>query len=575
MQLFRRREADSPNSAKRRESAMAPAVTTPQRRKVAIVGSGCAGLGAAWALRNTDYDVHIFEKSPRLGGHTNTQTWQSGEQSVPVDTGFIVMNMATYPNFLRFLEEVGVEPVETEMTFSVTRDWGAFEWSGETRGIFAQRRNLLRWRHWRMIFDIIRFNQFALDLLADDDEDGFQRLGSPVKRRKYARDMSIGEYLDREGYSQAFRDDYLIPMTAAVWSTSPDKASMAFPAVTLIRFMWNHHLLSTLAVRPPWLTIAEGAQRYIDAIVKQFPEGRLHLHTSCEVANVLRPTRGGEGDVTVSWIDGTSGRIEGDDFAHVILACHGDEVLPLLTKDTNTNQLALGFPKPPSDIQIVSQEELDIFTAFQTTENTCYLHSDLTLMPRRRAVWTSWNYLITSLPSKLSHPAGVSLTYCMNILQHLPEKTLGPVLVTMNPPHPPRPELTQGRFVYRHPLYTAESVSAQKSLPAIQGKRGVSFCGAWTNYGFHEDGFSSGLRVAVEQLGAQLPFEFVDSTFSRGHRPDLGWRDYLLRVVLLVVLLWLRVVERVLRLPFVEPVVAVAEEVGARVLDGAEWVGLL
>lgn len=575
MQLFRRREADSPNSAKRRESAMAPAVTTPQRRKVAIVGSGCAGLGAAWALRNTDYDVHIFEKSPRLGGHTNTQTWQSGEQSVPVDTGFIVMNMATYPNFLRFLEEVGVEPVETEMTFSVTRDWGAFEWSGETRGIFAQRRNLLRWRHWRMIFDIIRFNQFALDLLADDDEDGFQRLGSPVKRRKYARDMSIGEYLDREGYSQAFRDDYLIPMTAAVWSTSPDKASMAFPAVTLIRFMWNHHLLSTLAVRPPWLTIAEGAQRYIDAIVKQFPEGRLHLHTSCEVANVLRPTRGGEGDVTVSWIDGTSGRIEGDDFAHVILACHGDEVLPLLTKNTNTNQLALGFPKPPSDIQIVSQEELDIFTAFQTTENTCYLHSDLTLMPRRRAVWTSWNYLITSLPSKLSHPAGVSLTYCMNILQHLPEKTLGPVLVTMNPPHPPRPELTQGRFVYRHPLYTAESVSAQKSLPAIQGKRGVSFCGAWTNYGFHEDGFSSGLRVAVEQLGAQLPFEFVDSTFSRGHRPDLGWRDYLLRVVLLVVLLWLRVVERVLRLPFVEPVVAVAEEVGARVLDGAEWVGLL
>ena len=541
----------------------------PERARVAIVGSGCAGLGAAWALKNSDYDVHVFEKSPRLGGHTNTQTWKHGNLSTPVDTGFIVMNTATYPNFLRFLKEVGVDPVETEMTFGVTRDHGAFEWSGEAQGIFAQRRNFFRPRHWRMIFDIIRFNQFALDLLADDDEDGLDRLGSTVRHRKYSRNMSIGEYLAREGYSQGFTDDYLIPMTAAVWSTSPDKASLDFPAKTLVRFMWNHHLLSTLAVRPPWLTIPGGSQRYIDAIVKRYPKDRLHLHTSCDVANVLRPTRVEEGGVTVSWVDRGTGRIEGDVFDHVILACHGDEILPLLSKH--------GAPRGRSatGMQYVSQEELDIFNTFQTTENICYLHSDLSQMPRRRKTWTSWNYLTTSAPSKLSHPAGVSLTYCMNILQHLPEEKYGPVLVTMNPDHAPDPALTQGKFLYRHPLYTSESIQAQERLEAIQNTRGVSYCGAWTKYGFHEDGFSSGLRVAIEHLGANLPFEFEDSTYSRGHRPELCWKDYLLRVALLVLLMYIRAIQWCMRLPLVSRILPVVESAGSNLLDLAEFVGLL
>lgn len=611
MNLFKRSsksESAAANTQKKR--TMAPAATTEfavqqQRRpKIAIVGSGCAGLGAAWALKDSEYDVHVFEKSPRLGGHTNTQIWRHGDEQVPVDTGFIVMNTATYPNFIRFLNEVGVDTIETEMTFGVTRDYGKFEWSGEGRGIFAQRRNLFRLRHWRMIFDIIRFNQFALDLIADEDEDGLQRLGSPRKRRKYESEMSIGEYLDREGYTQAFRDDYLIPMTAAVWSTSPDKASLEFPAATLIRFMWNHHLLTTLAVRPPWLTIPGGSQRYIDAIVKAFPKDKLHLHTSCEVANVLRPSRGESGGVTVSWIDSTTGRIEGDVFSHVILACHGDQTLPLLAKHGSqpaarptekTNHMsaeeksfATGLQSlkrqskssfsTNSGVHYVSQSEADILSAFQTTENIAYLHSDLTYMPRRRKCWTAWNYLITTTspsPSKASEPAGVSLTYSMNILQHLPESRLGPVLVTMNPEHPPNPKLTQGKFVYRHPLYTAESVRAQKQLESIQNTRGVSYCGAWTKYGFHEDGFSSGLRVAIEHLGAEIPFDFVDSTYSRGHRPELGWKDYLLRVVLLVGLMWLRVLEMVLRLPGVGGVIEVAENVGARVLDMGEKVGLL
>jgi len=545
------------------------------RPKIAIIGSGCAGLGAAWALKTSDYDVHIFEKSAKLGGHTNTQPFTSNGQKVNVDTGFIVMNTATYPNFLRFLKEVGVDPVETEMTFGVSRDHGAFEWSGEGRGIFAQRRNLFRPRHWRMIFDIIRFNQFALDLLADDKASGLERLGSLREHRKLAKDISIGEYLKREGYSQAFADDYLIPMTAAVWSTSPDKASLDFPAQTLIRFMWNHHLLSTLAARPPWLTIAGGSQRYIDAIVKGFPSDKLHLHTSCEVANVLRPTTKGDEGVTLSWIDSTTGRIEGDVFSHVIFACHGDDIMPILAKQSGPNKDPSNLVRRSHGVSYVTSEEADIFSAFQTSENVCYLHSDLSLMPTRRATWTAWNYLTSSQPSKLAHPAAVSLTYNMNILQHLPETTLGPILVTMNPGHAPDPALTQGKFLYRHPLYTSEAVSAQKRLEGIQNTRGVSYCGAWTKYGFHEDGFSSGLKVAMESLGAELPFEFVDSTFSRGHRPELCWKDYVLRIVLLVVLLAIRVLGWALGLPVMRSVLPIAETVASRALDVAEAVGVI
>lgn len=538
---------------------MAPARISSHapRRKVAIVGSGCAGLGAAWALRESDCEVHLFEKSAKLGGHTNTQTWHHNEKSVPVDTGFIVMNAATYPNFLRFLAEVGIEPVETEMTFGISRDHGNFEWSGEPRGIFAQRRNIFSPKHWRMIFDIVRFNQFALDLLAEDDESGLSRLGSTPRHRKYARDITIGQYLDVEGYSQGFRDDYLIPMTAAVWSTSPDKASLSFPALTLVRFMWNHHLLSTLAVRPPWLTIPGGSQRYIDAILSSFDSDKLHIHTSSAITSIRRPKNQHSSPVGLSWTDPTTLKPLTDTFDHVVLAGHGDEILPLLSADTP------------------SADELDVFSAFQTTENTTYFHSDLSLMPRRRKVWTAWNYLIESTPSKLSSPAGVSLTYCMNILQHLPEETYGPVLVTMNPGHPPEPSLTQGKFVYRHPLYTPESVRAQKRLEGLQNTRGVSYCGAWTKYGFHEDGFSSGLRVAKEHLGAELPFEFVDSTYSRGHKPELNWKDYVLRVVLMAVLLWIKVVEMILRIPGVGVVVGVLGQVGGMVLDMAEFAGLI
>lgn len=427
------------------------------------------------------------------------------------------------------------------MTFGVSRDRGRFEWSGTGPGIFAQRENIFKPTMWRMIFDIIRFNQFALDLLGDEIPSPNGHIdvanGTQSKNSKAKPQQSIGEYLKQEGYSQAFTDDYLIPMTAAVWSTSPDKASLDFPAITLVRFMWNHHLLSTIAARPDWLTIEGGSQRYIDTVLASSDKNLFHVHTSSPVTQVKR--RPG-GPTQVSY--GTSTKDDEMDFDHVIFACHGDDILPLLT---------------PS--QSASPIEEDILGVFQTTENVAYLHSDLSLMPKRRAVWTAWNYLTTSAPSKLEHPAGVALTYWMNLLQHIPEEKYGPVLVTMNPPHTPDAKLIQGKFVYRHPLYTSEAVQAQQDLESIQNVSGISYCGAWTKYGFHEDGFSSGLKVAIEHLGAKLPFDFVDSTFSRGKAPVHNTRDKLVRIIILVIQRIIELLEGLLRFPPIALAISILE----------------
>lgn len=393
------------------------------------------------------------------------------------------------------------------MTFGVSRDHGLFEWSGTAEGIFAQKENMWRPRFWRMIFDIIRFNQFAVDLLVDDD----QTMSGPRS------EQSIGDYLKLEGYSEAFKDDYLIPMTAAVWSTSPDKTSLEFPVLTLVRFMWNHHLLSTFAARPTWLTIQGGSQRYIDAIVESSDPTRHHFRTESPVVQISRKEKLGIFSVDLTYKSHVDGPEKTETFDHVIMACHGDNILPLMASGTE-------IP--------LSEEEHAIFAAFKTSENVAYLHSDLSLMPKRRPVWTAWNYLTQSTPSKLSHPAGVSLTYWMNLLQHLPEDEFGPVLVTLNPPHAPDEDLTQGEYRYRHPLYTIDAVEAQKKLQGIQNASGVSYCGAWTKYGFHEDGFSSGLKVAIDHLGAELPFTFKDSTYSRGMSPALGMKDHVVRMLI-------------------------------------------
>ena len=394
------------------------------------------------------------------------------------------------------------------MTFGVSRDEGKFEWSGTSlSSIFAQRENLFRPRMWRLIFDIVRFNQFATDILRNDDESENDPELSEGKKTLKSSKESIGQYLDREGYSQTFRDDYLIPMTAAVWSTNADKCSLEFPAITLIRFMWNHHLLSTISTRPDWMTIKGGSQRYIDAVLADFPRDRIHLKTK---VSSLTPDK--RGCVTLT----ANGRDEV--FDHVILATHGDQALDILQP-------------------IATKEEIDILSGFKTSKNVAVLHSDLSLMPQRRVAWSAWNY-ITESPFPKFESANVSkvcLTYWMNLLQHIPEKDFGPVLVTLNPLTPPDPQLSQGIWEYSHPLYNSAAIKSQKLLPRIQNTRSISYCGAWTKYGFHEDGFSSGLSAAMNHLGAELPFEFVDSTFSRGRRPTLTVKNHLARVVILMI----------------------------------------
>ncbi|KAI2610882.1 FAD/NAD(P)-binding domain-containing protein [Hypoxylon fragiforme] len=488
------------------------------RKKVAIIGSGSAGIGALWALNRTHHDVYLYEAADRLGGHTNTVVWKKGKFTTLVDTGFIVLNEATYPNFINFLKRVKVKTVPTEMTFGVSRDRGRFEWAGASLdSLFCQRRNIFSLKMWRLVFDIIRFNQFALDLLKEEEDvdDSYHASGNDEAS---ARPMeTIGQYLDRQGYSEAFRNDYLIPMTAAVWSTSPDKCTLEFPATTLVRFMWNHHLLSTIATRPAWLTLEGGAKSYIDAVVRGFPPNHLFLKTAVKYI-----TNDEDGQVRLHLENGKT-----DVYDHVVLATHGDQAYQII--------------KPSA-----TAEESAIMSQFKTSENTCVLHSDLSHMPRRQNAWSAWNYLTVSSPWTRRDIDQISLTYNMNILQHIPREAFGDVLVTLNPIQEPRPETVQGRYSYSHPLYNPTAVRAQQALPRIQNTRGISYAGAWTKYGFHEDGFSSGLHVAQAHLGAKLPFEFVDSTYSRGRRPSLGIVDLLVRLIILAIQIFvIDVLERV------------------------------
>ncbi|KAI1354173.1 amine oxidase [Xylaria sp. FL0043] len=480
---------------------MTTSVNLVPRKKVAIVGSGSAGIGALWALNRTHHDVYLYEAADRLGGHTNTVEWKKAKFRTLVDAGFIVLNPATYPNFINFLRKINVPTVPTEMTFGFSRDRGKFEWaSGGLDAIFCQRRNLFSPRMWRLLFDIIRFNKFAVDLLRDPVAGSYESTSLET----------IGHYLERQGYSEAFRNDYLIPITASMWTMSPNTCALEFPIVTLVRSMWNHRLMSTVSTRPDWLTLENGAKSYVDVVMRGFPPN----HLFCKAA-VKHLSNDEKGQVRLHLENGQT-RV----YDHVILATHGDQAFQIIA---------------PS----ATEEEKAIMSKFRTSENTCVLHSDTSLMPKRRKAWSSGNYLTISSPWTGKDIDQVSLTYNMNNIQHIPRKAFGDVLLTLNPIHEPKAETVQGRYSYSHPIYTPATVHALEQLPKIQNKRGISYAGAWTGHGFHEDGFSSGLHVAISHLGARLPFEFVDSTSSHGRQPELDVLDWLMRIVILVIQIFL------------------------------------
>jgi len=481
-----------------------PIIDPFPRKKVAIVGSGCSGIAALWALNRTYHDVYLYEAADRLGGHTNTVSLKKGKFATQVDTGFVAFNAATYPNFMSFLQKFDIPLEPAKMDFSISRDGGVFEWaSSKWSAMFSQRRNILSPRMWRLLFDVVRFNQFAVDLLMEDEQ--------------ASNPESIGQYLNREGYSDAFRDEYLIPTIAAAWNTSPDNFSLDFPASTLVRFLWNHHLLSTVSTRPQWLTLRDGSRTYVDAVMKGFPPNHLFLKTA-----VRSVTNGTDGRPELHLENGRT-----EVFDHVIIATHGDQALSLIGSSA-------------------TQEERAVLSAFTTTQNEVVLHSDPSLMPTRRKAWAGLNYATqTSKLRGYTNVDEVSLTYNMNVLQRIPKEPFGNVFVTLNPLQKPQKSLTHGWYYYSHPRHTLKSMRAQNHLPSIQNKRGISYAGAWTKYGLHEDGFSSGLAVATEHLGAKLPFEFKDPTYSRGRAPKLGLFDHILRLVVLLIQVFLiQVVER-------------------------------
>lgn len=420
----------------------------PARQRIAIIGSGISGLGAAWSLSPT-HDVTLFEKDARLGGHANTVDVDYEGKRIAVDTGFIVYNELNYPNLTALFAQLGVATEASNMGFSVSLDQGRLEWSGESlKTLFAQRRNLLKLNFHAMWIDILRFNSFARRDLANGAASG----------------QSLGAWLDARKLGKAFRENYLLPMGAAIWST-PASEMLAFPAESFLSFFANHKLIDF--DRPQWRTVTGGSREYVAKLTAALP---LRIATATPVKAVTR----GEKTVRVA-LEGHT-----EEFDRIIFACHSDQALRLLTDATPDEHALLG--------------------AVRYAPNTAWLHRDTTLMPRRRKVWAAWNYLRRT---GADEGAPVAVSYWMNRLQNLDPSR--PLFVTLNPAEPPLPRLTFARFEYDHPQFDQNALNAQQRLSSLQGQRNSWYCGAWCGHGFHEDGLTAGLEVARALGGRVLP----------------------------------------------------------------------
>jgi predicted NAD/FAD-binding protein len=423
----------------------------PRRRpRVAVIGAGIAGLSAAWLLREA-CEVILFEADQRLGGHADTQEVEVAGRRVAVDTGFIVYNEVNYPNLVGLFDALGVATEESDMSFGVSIGDGRLEYAGGAWSqLFAQKRNLVRPRFITMLRDILRFYREAPRQLASADES-----------------LTLGTFLERERYGTAFIHDHLLPMGAAIWSASVD-GMREFPARAFVRFFENHGLLR-LSGRPRWRTVSGGSHRYVARIAAAL-DGR--ISTGRAVVAVSRDETG----VTVHLQDGTAQR-----FDRVVLAVHGDMALRLLDRP--------------------SAAERAVLSQVRYQDNAMVLHIDETLMPQRRPVWSSWNYLARG---PADHRREVAVTYWMNRLQNL--RTAKPLFASLNPFRPPRPGTVLVERSYRHPQYDTAMLRAQALLPSIQGRDRLWFCGAWCGYGFHEDGIASAISVARD-FGVAAPWQ--------------------------------------------------------------------
>jgi uncharacterized protein len=424
--------------------------------RIAVVGSGVAGLGAAFALQDSA-EIVLYEKDARLGGHARTVTIAHDGRQLDVDTGFIVYNTRNYPNLVGLFDALGVESVETDMSFAFASR--GLEWSSNfPRGVFAQPGNVTNPRFLHMLAEIGRFNRLAAADLAAGVMEG----------------LTIGEYLHRRRFGRAFRDRYLLPMAAAIWSTSATSVGDT-PAAAFVAFFANHNLLQF--VQPLWRTVRGGSRTYVEAIAQRLGD---RVRPGAGAARVKRLPYG---------VEITDDRGRSDHFDHVILACHSNQALGLLER-----------PDP---------EERALLGAVRYAPNRGYLHRDARLMPKRRAAWGSWNVIEDA-------QGGGAVTYWMNNLQRLECRT--PLFVTLNPAEPPASELTYETFACDHPQFDAAALAAQRRLGRIQGRGGVWYAGAWLGHGFHEDGLTSGLRAALN-LGGRIPWRFVDHRIPGGELP--------------------------------------------------------
>jgi predicted NAD/FAD-binding protein len=431
--------------------------------KIAVVGSGIAGLSCAWLLsRHTPHagPVTLFEQNDYLGGHTNTVDVTLDGFTHPVDTGFLVFNDWTYPNLLALFEHLDIDIAPSDMSFGIklldAQGRGQLEWCGSNSlsTVFAQPRNILRPAFWGMLKDLLRFNREATAL---------SESAAPLQG-------TLGDYLNAHGYGQAFRDWYLKPMAACIWST-PAQRIDEFPLATFIAFCRNHGLIS-VNDRPQWRTVRGGARTYVEKMAADIPGIRLNA----TITDIARDEDG----VTIVSAAGT------ERFDQVVFACHADQTLKLLR-----------------DVHPIERETL---AAIPYQSNTAILHTDRKLLPDRPRAWAAWNYTAwqPGTPGFIqSAETPVSLSYLINRLQPLPFSS--PVIVTMNPLVMPDPANVIKTIHYDHPVFLAESVTAKRQVRHLQGQRRTWFAGAWTRYGFHEDGLMSGIAVA-RALGAKVPW---------------------------------------------------------------------
>lgn len=411
--------------------------------KIAIIGAGISGLTAAYRLSPV-HEIALFEANDYLGGHTNTvEVELDGERQV-IDTGFIVFNEWTYPTFIQLLGELGIRSRPTSMSFSVRCDSANLEYNGESlNGLFAQRRNLLRPSFYRMLADILRFNRDAPKL---------------VLSRPATDEMTVGEFLAKHRYSYEFAAHYLLPMGAAIWSC-PVGTFENFPIQFIVEFYQNHGLLS-IRNRPTWRVIEGGSRKYVTKMAERF---RNRVRLSTPVEQVRRSLDG-------VFVTPQNGTLEA--FDHVVFACHSDQALRMLADSTAI--------------------ERDVLSEFPYGRNTAVLHTDETVLPKRRRAWASWNYHIAAEPSQNAGQAA-TVTYQVNLLQHLQSKHV--FNVTLNSDQRIDPAKVLRRFEYQHPIFTVRRAAAQARHRELINVNRTSFCGAYWGNGFHEDGVVSALRV--------------------------------------------------------------------------------